>query len=163
MLWHSHRSLIVTSMLMMGSRGAETKSLQTKLNSVLSPSPRLDVDGIFGSRTDSAVRQFQSARRILVDGIVGPQTWSELNRTSPGRGTSPGHPTRTGNPTVSMEPTFQVATRARELAFLDVELWRVRLDLTRDGSESIPGVCWLSPRASVVYGLRLLVLPTGGV
>ncbi len=35
-------------------------------------------DGDFGSATDKAVRRFQSAKGIGVDGIVGSNTWSKL-------------------------------------------------------------------------------------
>ena len=36
------------------------------------------VDGIFGPRTEEAVRGFQHALGIAVDGIVGPVTWRAL-------------------------------------------------------------------------------------
>lgn len=36
------------------------------------------VDGIIGSKTDTAIRQFQSAKKLTVDGIVGANTWKAL-------------------------------------------------------------------------------------
>ena len=38
----------------------------------------LSVDGAFGAGTDSAVRSFQSSRGLVVDGIVGGNTWEKL-------------------------------------------------------------------------------------
>jgi peptidoglycan hydrolase-like protein with peptidoglycan-binding domain len=37
------------------------------------------VDGQFGSRTEAAVRAFQSAKGIDVDGIVGDVTWLNID------------------------------------------------------------------------------------
>jgi peptidoglycan hydrolase-like protein with peptidoglycan-binding domain len=40
------------------------------------------VDGVFGAHTQLAVEAFQKARKIKVDGIVGPVTWSNLTATT---------------------------------------------------------------------------------
>lgn len=38
------------------------------------------IDGSFGRITEREVRRFQTSRRIVVDGVVGPQTWGVLVR-----------------------------------------------------------------------------------
>lgn len=60
--------------LKIGSRGEDVKLLQRKLNLV--------DDGIFGSITDEAVRDFQRANGLTVDGIVGTNTWAKLGVAS---------------------------------------------------------------------------------
>lgn len=37
-------------------------------------------DGVFGSGTHNAVIAFQKAKRLTVDGIVGPKTWAALTK-----------------------------------------------------------------------------------
>ena len=57
--------------LKLGSRGNEVKVLQEKLN--------LKADGIFGTLTEEAVKDFQRSNGLEVDGIVGANTLSKLN------------------------------------------------------------------------------------
>ena len=39
----------------------------------------LEVDGIFGTGTDAAVKAFQKSKGLTVDGIVGSRTWAALD------------------------------------------------------------------------------------
>ena len=42
------------------------------------PTQGVQIDGIFGPQTEQAVRGFQDALDVAVDGIVGPITWRAL-------------------------------------------------------------------------------------
>jgi nucleoid-associated protein YgaU len=58
-----------------GSKGDAVKGLQNALNA---RSFHVGVDGEFGPATEEAVRHFQEARQLAVDGIVGRNTWAAL-------------------------------------------------------------------------------------
>lgn len=61
--------------LKLGSTGSAVKTLQTLLNKL---GCGLVVDGEFGSKTDAAVRKFQSANDLVVDGEYGPLSKAKL-------------------------------------------------------------------------------------
>ncbi len=80
-----------SSSLRPGARGEAVRSLQDKLRSAgFDPGSS---DGVFGERTERAVRDFQQARGLKVDGIAGRRTLAALN--SPDRMDTP-RPTTTG-------------------------------------------------------------------
>lgn len=65
-------------MLRWGDEGNAVKAMQILLIGWGFSCGRWGTDGEFGADTDSAVRAFQSARGLEVDGICGPETWRSL-------------------------------------------------------------------------------------
>ena len=67
-----------------GSSGPSVVVIQVELNRISQNYPAIPkvpaVDGIFGSRTEAAVRAFQEIFNLTPDGIVGPATWYALVR-----------------------------------------------------------------------------------
>jgi len=64
-----------------GSVGSDVRVLQEKLNKKGYRGQNglpLEVDGEFGTNTLFAVRAFQLAKGLEVDGVVGPKTWAKL-------------------------------------------------------------------------------------
>nr|DAI41048.1 MAG TPA: N acetylmuramidase [Caudoviricetes sp.] len=62
-------------------QGDDVKELQTLLDKHGFPCG--EIDGVFGPETDTAVRLFQKANGLTVDGKVGEKTWAAL-RNEPG-------------------------------------------------------------------------------
>jgi peptidoglycan hydrolase-like protein with peptidoglycan-binding domain len=58
-----------------GSTGEGVRTVQYLLRG---QGETVAVDGTFGPLTDAAVRRFQGAKALVVDGIVGDATWPEL-------------------------------------------------------------------------------------
>ncbi|WP_436497038.1 peptidoglycan-binding protein [Actinokineospora sp. HUAS TT18] len=58
-----------------GNRGADVAAIQYLL---VHSGRSVSVDGDFGGGTDTAVRDFQSAKGLGADGNVGPNTWTAL-------------------------------------------------------------------------------------
>lgn len=69
-----------------GDRGKEVLDVQTRLRGEGFELGREGVDGFFGPNTERAVRAFQQQRGLLVDGLVGANTWRELVEAGYGLG-----------------------------------------------------------------------------
>ena len=72
------------SALRAGSTGPSVVVLQVSLNRISQNYPAIpkipDVDGIFGSQTEAAVRAYQQIFGLSPDGVVGPATWYNIVR-----------------------------------------------------------------------------------
>jgi murein L,D-transpeptidase YcbB/YkuD len=58
-----------------GSRGQAAKAVQTLLNIY---GETLSVDGVFGSKSVSALKTYQTSQGLKADGICGENTWNKL-------------------------------------------------------------------------------------
>ncbi|MGV3624646.1 MAG: peptidoglycan-binding protein [Archangium sp.] len=83
--------------LKIGSSGTAVRTLQQQLNAAGYNTGR--VDGQFGSRTDAAVRAYQRAKGLSVDGKVGTETMRALQRDSFDPSTRPANTNGTTNGT----------------------------------------------------------------
>lgn len=68
--------------LQLGSRGDDVAQLQIRLTQL---GYSITSDGVFGSKTDRAVRSLQSDWGLKVDGIVGPSTLNAILGSTGGR------------------------------------------------------------------------------
>ena len=64
--------------LQVGASGELVETLQRTLNARLKPSPRLSVDGDFGTTTQNAVIRLQKEKRLPATGIVAAETWRAI-------------------------------------------------------------------------------------
>ncbi|WP_426449655.1 peptidoglycan-binding protein [Paenibacillus sp. S-38] len=65
-----------STVLKVGSTGPQVVTLQTNLNRV---GYTVSTDGVFGTGTETIVKQFQAAHGLTADGIVGSATASKLS------------------------------------------------------------------------------------
>ena len=89
------------SPLRKGSTGNDVALMQYDLNAIrtqLYPSlNKLTVDGIFGSGTETTVKQYQAIKDLKVDGIIGEASWTAIvtdyaNLPAPATDVYPGPP-----------------------------------------------------------------------
>jgi hypothetical protein len=58
-----------------GDDGTDVAELQKAL--------RVETNGIFGPKTEAAVREFQRTHDMVPDGIVGPRSWAAIDASKP--------------------------------------------------------------------------------
>jgi len=66
------------TIIIIGNTGEAVRYLQESLTKI-SYNPGL-IDGIFGSKTELAVKSFQTDKRLISDGIVGNNTWTAIEK-----------------------------------------------------------------------------------
>lgn len=69
--------------LKVGSRGSKVSQLQEQLNAISNgyPAiPKIAVDGIYGPKTEAAVKKFQSVFNLPVTGVVDYPTWYKISQ-----------------------------------------------------------------------------------
>lgn len=85
-----------SGILRQGSKGDDVYGLQTLLESAgFSPGT---IDGDFGKKTEAALRAYQEANSLKVDGLAGPKTFASFVQT-------PQAPAATPSPVVSVAQT----------------------------------------------------------
>lgn len=63
-----------------GDSGAYVKEAQTMLKKLGYDIGKYGADSVFGNSTKAAVLNFQKKNNLAADGIVGPNTWAELDK-----------------------------------------------------------------------------------
>lgn len=107
--------------LSLGDRGPEVRELQELLNRA---GHDLKTDGGFGPKTFDAVRSFQQAAGLTVNGVAGPETLSAL------RGSSPPSPRAGGQ---LLTGTLSVGDTGHEVRALQEQLNVLGFGLKVDG------------------------------
>lgn len=161
-----------------GSRGPAVRALQTILRDRrFNPGT---IDGIFGPNTENAVKQLQTAMRIQVDGIVGPQTKRSLGVTS-GDTTRTSSSNSTGDaevtPTNAEAPAGPGRNQSSGWSTIEINgtTYEVGNDYVRNGGEyatfsgnSARAYCqrmnWIMPTAAMCAAIarqaRIIPMPT---
>ncbi len=98
-----------------GAKGPSVAALQGMLNRY---GYGIEADGKFGAKTETAVRAFQRANGLEVDGVCGPMTWAALQK---------------GLPDVELQPEMETAPKNWDSMTLEErveDLHRWRLSMT---------------------------------
>ena len=119
--------------LRLGDIDQQVGVAQQKLN-VLGTTPELKIDAEFGSRTQIAVRTFQTANGVTASGALDTATWTRLDARAPGGdlrpdgtvapvpGLRPGDPSPQPRPGLATHPTLKLTARGPAVSELHEKL-----------------------------------------
>ena len=91
-------------MLRVSARGSAVKTAQERLIAHGYDVGSAGADGWFGEGTLKAVKRFQSDKGLTVDGIIGPATWTALNK-EPEKKEEPAQPVQPSEPAKPIQPS----------------------------------------------------------
>lgn len=77
----SDKVTVELDVLKRGATGGQVQTIQALLNGFGfrdEDGDELAIDGIYGQHTEYAVRAYQAARDLTVDGVVGSETWTRI-------------------------------------------------------------------------------------
>lgn len=100
-----------------GSNGDEVEELQALLNAKYGAN--LEIDGVYGAKTEAAVKAFQSAHGLAADGIVGPKTRKALGMEYEVPGT--GAPEEPQEPDEPGEPEGEATVTLPRLKLMEMQ------------------------------------------
>jgi len=156
--------------LRVGSTGPNVVIIQASLNRISQSYPAIPkipaVDGIFGSRTEAAVRAFQRIFGLTPDGIVGPATWYELVRIYTGVNSlselrSQGQQFYAIN--WSPPNALQVGDTGEKVRLLQYMLSVLSAYISEVPPVTVDGIYGTATRAAVLAAQRRFRLPETGV
>ncbi len=148
-------------LLRLGSSGDEVLYEQILLNRtrpVFVTIPRLEEDGVFGSRMRSGVREFQRLFGLSDDGIIGRETWNALNRVfgSTQSGCFDSGPTQSGR-------TLRYGSQGSEVASLQARLNLIGTELSPIPTVRVDGAFGSRTEEAVKVFQRIFGLTPDGV
>jgi N-acetylmuramoyl-L-alanine amidase len=131
--------------LSLGDRGKEVSDVQTRLQKQGVELGREGVDGFFGPRTETAVKAFQQQRGLLVDGVVGANTWRELVEAGYALGDRLLYlrvPNLRGDDVLALQVKLSLLgfNAGRERGILDEGVERAVLDFQRNAGLPVDGI-----------------------
>ena len=142
--------------LVFGDSGNNVKKLQNALIS-LGYMPKGSADGSYGYQTYNAVKAFQKANGLSVDGVAGPITLTHIYENPNAIGVVEETPVPTATASPSLPPLSSLETPAAATAVPEVP--RIALTLL-DGAHVISGTTGEELyRQTLVNGLPALVKP----